>query len=116
VVFVEFGEIIVSSTVDPNEGYLPGFSFCKRFAVPDGYQFILGAMDNIGVTINMKDPFICAQMITQNITDGKNRKEAFRRLFENCSKGNPVSGTAAYFLKPLLQQTRFQGFGHRQFI
>jgi len=23
VVFVEFGEIIVSSTVDPNEGYLP---------------------------------------------------------------------------------------------
>jgi len=34
-------------------------------------------MNNIGVTINIADPFICAQMITQNIPDRQNRQKTF---------------------------------------
>ena len=60
VVFVKFRQIIVSATMDANESYLIWIQFLQGFAVPDRDQPVLCAMNNIGVTINMTDPFIRA--------------------------------------------------------
>src|ERR1044072_24757 len=68
-------------------------------------------MDNLSMRIDMTAPLICAQMVTQNITDRKDGKEAFddflktvirgiqyqvpRLIFRSHFCGKPTSKTAA---------------------
>ena len=60
VVFIEFGEIIMPTTVDAYESDLRRVYFLQSLAMPDGNQAILCAVNNIGVAINMTYPFVCA--------------------------------------------------------
>ena len=45
--------------------------------MPDWYQPVPGAMNNICVAIDATNPLISSQMISQNITDRQNWKETF---------------------------------------
>lgn len=50
--------------------------------MPDGDQPILCAVNNVGMAINVADPFVRSQMIAQNIADRENGKEAFDDLLK----------------------------------
>jgi len=50
--------------------------------VPDWYQPIPGAMNNIRVAIDATNPLVSSQMIAQDIADRQNGKEAFYHLLE----------------------------------
>jgi len=64
VVFIEFREVIVATSMNANKGYLARIELLQSLTVPDRDEPVFCAMYNISMTINMADPSIRTKMIT----------------------------------------------------
>ena len=58
VVLIKLWKIIMSPISDSNEGDLVRIQFLQCLTMPDGYEPIPGAVNNIGMTFHVADPFV----------------------------------------------------------
>ena len=70
----------MSSTMNANEGYLPGIERLQFFTLADGDQPVFGTMKYVGMTVYFPDPLICLKLVTQNISHWQNGKKSLYRL------------------------------------
>ena len=69
----EFGKVVMPSAVYPDQCDAPGVDLLELFAMPDRYQPVAGAMNNIYRTGNIPDEPVGAHMIPQYKPDGQYR-------------------------------------------
>lgn len=65
-VFIKSREVIVTPSVDPDQGDFPGIDLLQGFAVADGDQPVAGAVNDIGMAFYTGDPFIGSQVETEH--------------------------------------------------
>ena len=58
------GQVIMSSSNDPDQRDLVGIDLLQFFTMPDGDQPVFGAVNDVRMAIHMADPFIGAQVIS----------------------------------------------------
>jgi hypothetical protein len=99
VVFGEGGKVVVATAFDADKGDFVGIDLLKVFAVAQGNQAILCAVDDIGMAVYAAYPFIGAQFVPEYEPDGEKGKKAFHHFgktiiggFENEVAGLVVGG------------------------
>lgn len=63
----------MSATMNAYKSDLLGIYLLQRLAMPDGYQPVFGAMDNVSVTLYIRQPFIGAEMKAEYDTKRQDR-------------------------------------------
>lgn len=67
----------MSSAYNADQRDLAGIDPLQPFAVPDRDKPVPGAMNDVGMTVYMADPFVGAQVITQYIPHRQDGQKAF---------------------------------------
>jgi len=63
-VLIKGRQIVMTTAMNTDQRYFPGVDLLQRFAVPDGDEPILRAMNNIGMAGYIWYPFVCPQVKT----------------------------------------------------
>lgn len=61
----ECGQVIMTAAMDPDERDLMWVKLLQPLAVPDRYQSVARAVEDIGMAVHFPDPFVGAQVKTQ---------------------------------------------------
>ena len=72
-VFVERREVIMTAPMNAYQSDLTGIYCLQLFTVLNRNEPVFGAVDNVGMTFNLADPFICAQVKTEYYPHRKDR-------------------------------------------
>lgn len=61
-VFIKRRKIVMPSAMNADQRYFIRVDLLQSFTMPDWYEPIFGAMNDIGMAVDITDPFICTQM------------------------------------------------------